>query len=78
MMSILTHFFIEGQQIIEEERQVRETWTSLQREQLGEDEMEYDDEENIQLLEGKIKQERLKKAIMAYLYAEGINEGGGE
>jgi hypothetical protein len=40
--------------------------------------MEYDDEENIQLLEGKIKREGLKKAIMAYLYAEGINEGGGE
>ena len=40
---------------MEEERQVQETWTRLQRDQLAQEELEYDDEDNIQLLEGKIK-----------------------
>jgi len=40
--------------------------------------LEYDDDENIRLLEGKMKREELKKALKAHLYAESMNKGGRE
>jgi hypothetical protein len=64
-------FFIKGQRIIEQERQLWETWGGLRRQQLAEEELEYDDEENIQLLEGKLKWEKLKQAMREYFYMEG-------
>jgi hypothetical protein len=63
-------FFIEGQKIMEEENKVWEEWARLQRERLAEEEMVYDDKEEIELLEGKLKRERLKKALKEYLYVE--------
>jgi hypothetical protein len=37
-----------------------------------EEELEYEDEENIQLLEGKLRKEKLKQAMKEYMYAKGL------
>ena len=60
-------FFIEGQQLMEQERQEQEDWGRLQEQCLNNNEVEYNKDEQVELLEGKLKQEELKKALFEYL-----------
>ena len=60
-------FYIKGQQYIQKEQLEQNLWREEQREQLREDEANYDPGENIELLEGKIKREELKRKLFQYL-----------
>ncbi len=60
-------FFIEGQRLMEQERQEQEDWGRLQEQCLNNNEVEYNKDEQVELLEGKLKQEELKKALFEYL-----------
>ncbi len=61
-------FFIEGQQLMEQERQEREEWAWLQEQCLNDDKVQYNEDEQVELLEGKLKREELKKALFEYLH----------
>ena len=60
-------FYIEGRWYLEREREEEDRWREEQRVQLQEEEADYDVVENVELLEGKIKWEELKKALFNYL-----------
>lgn len=60
-------FYIEGQRYMEEDRARCNEWMAAARERLGGEEEQYGDEEGIELLEGKIKREELKKALFEHL-----------
>ncbi|KAF5378451.1 hypothetical protein D9615_007041 [Tricholomella constricta] len=60
-------FFIEGQNIMEEDRRKHEEWAAKRQERLVEEERNYDVEERVELIEGKIKREELKKELLEYL-----------
>lgn len=52
---------------MEAERQDREAWLAEQVQQQGEDESEYEQGEKIELLEGQLRRENLKHALLDYL-----------
>ena len=60
-------FYIEGQRYLEKERQQESLWREKQRARLHEEEAHYEPAENVELLEGKIRREELKKALFEYL-----------
>ena len=60
-------FYIEGRWYLDREREEEDRWREEQRVQLREEEADYDVVENVELLEGKIKWEELKKALFNYL-----------
>lgn len=60
-------FFMEGQRLMNKERQEREEWQRQRMEQIEAEEEDYDDDERINLLEGKLKREELKEALFEYL-----------
>lgn len=60
-------FYIEGCRYLEKERREVNRWLEERRVQLQEEEAEYDVVESVELLEGKIKREELKKALFNYL-----------
>ncbi|GLB35610.1 putative DDE superfamily endonuclease [Lyophyllum shimeji] len=61
------NFFAEGQLILEEERERQMEWERLRREQMAQEEENYEDDEEIELLEGKLKREQLKEALFEYI-----------
>jgi len=60
-------FFIDGQRYLEEEQARINTWREARRIEVEQEEENYMDEEAIELLEGKIKREELKKELFRYL-----------
>ncbi|KAF8987567.1 hypothetical protein BDQ17DRAFT_1258454, partial [Cyathus striatus] len=56
-------FFIHGQQILTEEQELRKEWEGERVNRLEELERDYGNNEQIGLLEGKIRCERLKEAL---------------
>ena len=66
-------FFIEGQQILCEDRERHQSWERERQEIIIEEENNYGDDERIELLEGRLKREALKKALLEYI---GSKEGG--
>ena len=60
-------FYIEGQWYMDIERQQGDLWREERRAWLQADEANYQPAENIELLEGKIRQEELKRALFDYL-----------
>jgi hypothetical protein len=60
-------FYIEGRRYLEREREEEDRWREERRVQLQEEEADYDLVENVELLEGKIRREELKKALFNYL-----------
>jgi hypothetical protein len=60
-------FYIEGHRYLARQREEEDRWREERRVQLQEEEADYDLVENVELLEGKIKREELKKALLNYL-----------
>jgi len=65
-------FFVEGQQLMQKEREERLAWELRHAEALVVEEVGYGDgsDEAINLLEGRIKREQLKQSLFEYLRAE--------
>lgn len=60
-------FFIKGQQYIQDDRAKYNMWREVESRELAIEEENYGDDEDIELLEGKIKREELKKELLRYL-----------
>ena len=60
-------FFIDGQRYLMEEQARSGVWRERRRIEIEEDEQSYMEDEVIELLEGKLKQEELKKELFRYL-----------
>jgi DDE superfamily endonuclease len=60
-------FFLEGQRIIAKDRADNRNILAAREEAAAQEEEELDDENDIELLEGKLKREMLKKELFLYL-----------
>lgn len=60
-------FFLKGQQYIQEDKVQYEIWRQHEIENREQLERDYNDEEEIELLEGKLMRENLKKELFRYL-----------
>lgn len=60
-------FFIQGQQYMHEDRGRYNMWREVESRELTIEEGNYNDNEDIELLEGKIKREKMKKELFQYL-----------
>lgn len=61
-------FFQKGQLIMRKEAERKEAWLEEQERQARENEEERENVRDIELLEGRIKREELKKSLFEYLY----------
>lgn len=59
-------FYREGHKYQKKQRKAEEKWRRRQRRRQAENEEELDRNDDIELLEGKLKREELKDAIIAY------------
>lgn len=60
-------FFIEGQRLLNQDRREEAEWREEQRLRLENDEVNYEGTEAIELLEGKIRREEMKRELFTYL-----------
>lgn len=65
-------FFVEGQRLMQKEREERLAWELQRADALAAQEAGYGDGSNeaVNLLEGQIKREELKEALFGYLRSE--------
>lgn len=61
-------FFLEGLKIMAEEKTLHETQRAAREEQAALDEVAREASRDIELMEGKLKRENLKRDLFAYLY----------
>ena len=67
-------FFRSGRRYMKKQRRREREWRRQLREQMAEVESRADEENDIMLLEGKIKREELKEEILAYVNAMAVDE----
>lgn len=60
-------FYQNGQKYQKKQQKLERKWRRQQRRQQAENEEELDKSDDVELLEGKLKREELKDAIIAYL-----------
>lgn len=65
-------FYVEGQRLVQKESGEKEAWEVSRAEDLATEEADYGDgsDKAVNLLEGRITREKLKKALFGYLTAD--------
>lgn len=61
------NFYKQGRKLMRDERRERESWQMEREEQLAREEADGDDGHDIELLEGRLKREELKKELFMYM-----------
>lgn len=61
------NFYKQGRKLMRDERRERESWQTEREELLAREEADGDDGRDIELLEGRLKRENLKKELFSYM-----------